>query len=161
MHSLSQCQVLVPTYELETKSWIKSLDKILWLVYELGSLIFWKLTAGDTTTLVFGYKLCTAMELSPFLKSSGFKPNCRYLAYTAVHPGSWKLSNGFGMLNYTSQWSLYWNTMALTSLTVSFRHFILSIVTLQFIKFWPNLSIKIKGLICWSIRIESESSTSI
>ena len=40
MHSLSDFRLRVPTYEPEAKPWIESLDKILWLVYELGSLIF-------------------------------------------------------------------------------------------------------------------------
>ena len=40
MHSLSDFQVQIPTYEAEAKPLIESIEKILWFVYELGSLIF-------------------------------------------------------------------------------------------------------------------------
>ena len=169
MHSLSDLRLRMPRYEVQP--WMKSLDKILWSVYEHGSFDLLKLTAGDIVTIIFDYKLYAAMKLSTFLKSSEVKLNCRYLEYTSIttmKSGSWKLSNSFKILNYTSQLSSHWNAMATTqTLTVtelvSSRRSTLSIATLQFIKFWPNLSMKIKILIRygWPMRSGSLRSPSI
>ena len=76
----------------------------------LEVLIFQKLelTPGDTVTIIFDYILCTAIKLSTFLESSVFRLKCRYSEYisiTTMKSSSWGISNGFRMLNYTSQWS--------------------------------------------------------
>ena len=76
--------------------------------------------------------------------------------------GSWKLSNGFEMLNYTSQWSSHWNSITTESSTriASFRHSALSIATLRFIDFWPKLLIKIKVLTCLRAIVSEKSKSS-
>ena len=98
MHSLSDLRLRMCRYEPEVGA---NLDKILWSVYELEVLIFSKLITGNIVTLHFGYKLCTANLFSTFLESSGVKPNCRYLEYTAIvtKKASWTLSNSFRMPN--------------------------------------------------------------
>lgn len=48
-----------------------------------------------------------------------------------------------------------------STISVSFRRSALSTAALQCIKYWPSLSIKIKALICLSVRTESLSSPSI
>ena len=120
--------------------------------------------------IIFDYKLCTAMEDSTFYESSGVKPICRYLEYTNIttmNSSSWELSDAFMMLlagNYNYQWSSYLNAIASQTLMtglVSFRHFTLSIATLQFIKFWLKLLIKVKVLICWPMGAKSLGSRSI
>ena len=96
MHSLSDLRLgLYWCNELESPSWaktLKSLDKILWSVYELEFPTFWKFTPVDTVTTIFDYKLCTAIKLLTFLESSGVKPNYRCLEYgkkgRTYHPKS-------------------------------------------------------------------------
>ena len=106
------------------------------------------------------------MTFLTFLESSGVKPNCRYSEYItiAMKKASWKVSNGFRILNHTSQWLSHWNGRVTSHLTelVSFRHFTLLIAALQFIKSWPDLLKKIKVLLIYgAIGVESLSSSSI
>ena len=95
MHSLFEFRLQMGRYEPEVGA---KLDGILWLVYKLEVLIFSKLIFGDKVTLHFGYNFCTAILFSTFLASSGVKPICRYLEYTAVtKKSSWTLLNSFRM----------------------------------------------------------------
>ena len=91
--------------------WIKSCGRYSMNLECL--MIFWELTAGNTVTIIFDYRLCIAVDFSTLIESSGVKPNCRFLEYTmtsivTVKSSTWKLSNSFRILNYTSQWSSYW-----------------------------------------------------
>ena len=105
MHSLSDFRLRMP-WCYGDRPWIDTLNKILWSVYELGSfLIFRKLTSGDTVTIIFDYKPCSAMSLSTFLKSSRVRPKCRCLEHATMKSGLILSSNGFRILNYTSLWS--------------------------------------------------------
>ena len=86
-HSLSDFRLRMPR-RYEVQPWMggdESLDKILWSVYELIGFNLLKFNSGNTVILrvIFDYKPFIAMNLATFLKSSGVKPNCRYLEYTA------------------------------------------------------------------------------
>ena len=117
MHSLSDFRLFN-----ERRLWentLNYLNKILWLVYELGIFDLLKTNSScNTVTIIFDYKLCTAINVLTLIESSGVKPNCRFLEYTGLFmrittlkPRTGKLSKSFRMLNYTSRWSSYWTAV--------------------------------------------------
>ena len=42
-------------------------------------MIFWELTAGNTVTIIFDYRLCIAVNFSTLIESSGVKTELQIL----------------------------------------------------------------------------------